>query len=158
MAGGTPEDFQRARPVLEAMGSTIVYSGPLGQGQMVKLINNAVAACNAAVLGEALVAGAKAGVDLDALVEVMGAGSGASTMLTLKAGPMRAHDYTTLFKLDHMLKDVRLCLDEGQAMGAPFPFAALTREILSAASGRGFGDADFAALVEVIEAAADQKL
>ena len=79
-------------------------------------------------------------------------------MLDLKAGPMREHDYTTLFKLDHMLKDVRLCLDEGQAVGAPFPYAALTREILSAASGRGHGDDDFAALIEVLEAAADTSL
>ncbi len=66
-------------------------------------------------------------------------------MLDLKARPMREHDYTTLFKLEHMLKDVRLCLEEGQALGVPFPFAALTREILSAGMGRGLGDADFAA-------------
>ena len=79
-------------------------------------------------------------------------------MLELKAGPMRAHDYTTLFKLDHMLKDVKLCLQEGQAAGAPFEFAALTREILTAASGRGHGDDDFAALIEVLEAAAGTRL
>src|SRR5581483_2164392 len=123
MAGGSEQDFSRAKPLLEAMGKLIVHCGPLGHGQMVKLINNAVAASNAAVLGQALVVGAKAGLDLDALVEVMSAGSGASTMLDLKASPMRRHDYTTLFKLDHMLKDVRLCLEEGQADGAPFPFA-----------------------------------
>ena len=65
--------------------------------------------------------GKATGVDLDALVRVMGAGSGGSAMLGLKAGPMREHDYTTLFKLEHMLKDVRLCLEEGQAAGVPFP-------------------------------------
>ena len=79
-------------------------------------------------------------------------------MLELKAGPMREHDYTTLFKLAHMLKDVRLCLDEGEAAGAPFAFAALTREILSAAMGRGLGEADFAALIEVLEATAGIRL
>ncbi len=158
MAGGADEDYARARPLLGAMGEVIVHAGPLGHGQLVKLINNAVAACNAAVLGEALLVGARADVDLDALVEVMRAGSGASTMLELKAGPMRRHDYSTLFKLEHMLKDVRLCLDEGQAVGAPFGFAALTREILSAAMGRGHGDDDFAALIEVLEGAAGQRL
>jgi 3-hydroxyisobutyrate dehydrogenase-like beta-hydroxyacid dehydrogenase len=158
MAGGADEDFERARPVLEAMGRLVVHAGPLGQGQMVKLINNAVAASNAAVLGQALVVGARAGVDLDALTAVMGAGSGGSAMLDLKARPMREHDYSTLFKLEHMLKDVRLCLEEGQAVGAPFPFAALTREILSAGMGRGLGEADFAALIEVLEAAADTRL
>ncbi len=158
MAGGSDEAFAKARPMLEAMGQLVVHAGPLGHGQMVKLINNAVAASNASVLGQALVVGARAGVDLDALVQVMGAGSGGSAMLDLKAGPMREHDYATLFKLEHMLKDVRLCLEEGQAVGAPFPFAALTREILSAAMGRGLGEADFAALIEVLESAADTRL
>jgi 3-hydroxyisobutyrate dehydrogenase len=158
MAGGSEEDFERARPLLEAMGSRIVHAGPLGHGQMVKLINNAVAATNAAVIGQALLLGARAELDLDALIEVMRAGSGASAMLDLKAGPMREHDFSTLFKLDHMLKDVRLCLDEGQAVGAPFAFAALTREILSAGSGRGLGDADFAALIEVLEGEAGIEL
>jgi 3-hydroxyisobutyrate dehydrogenase len=158
MAGGSDEDFARANPLLEAMGKVIVHAGPLGQGQMVKLINNAVAAANAAVVGEALLVGSKGGVDLDALITVMGAGSGASTMLDLKAGPMREHDYTTLFKLEHMLKDVRLCLEEGQELGAPFTFAAMTREILTAAMGRGLGDDDFAALIEVLEGAAGTRL
>jgi 3-hydroxyisobutyrate dehydrogenase-like beta-hydroxyacid dehydrogenase len=158
MAGGSEEDFERARPVLEAMGKLIVHAGPLGHGQMVKVINNAVAATNTATVGQALLVAARAGVDLDAVVQVMGAGSGGSTMLELKAGPMREHDYTTLFKLEHMLKDVRLCLEQGQAAGAPFPFAALTREILSAAAGRGLGDADFAALIEVLEGEAGTRL
>jgi 3-hydroxyisobutyrate dehydrogenase-like beta-hydroxyacid dehydrogenase len=158
MAGGSAEDFERARPVLEAMGKLIVHAGPLGHGQMVKVINNAVAATNTATVGQALLVAARAGVDLDALVQVMGAGSGGSTMLELKAGPMREHDYTTLFKLEHMLKDVRLCLEEGQAAGVSFPFAALTREILSAGMGRGLGDADFAAMMEVLEGEAGFQL
>jgi 3-hydroxyisobutyrate dehydrogenase-like beta-hydroxyacid dehydrogenase len=158
MVGGTDGEFERAKPVLEAMGELIVHAGPLGHGQLVKLINNAVAAANAATLGQALAVAAKAGADLDALVAVMAAGSGASTMLSLKAEPMRSHDYSTLFKLDHMLKDVGLCLDEGEAAGAPFPLAALTREILATAAGMGFGEADFAALIEAVEAAAGVRL
>jgi 3-hydroxyisobutyrate dehydrogenase-like beta-hydroxyacid dehydrogenase len=158
MVGGSDEDLDRVRPILAAMGELIVHAGPLGQGQLVKLLNNAVAATNAAVVGEALLVAARGGVDLDALTQVMGAGSGASTMLELKAGPMRNHDYTTLFKLEHMLKDVRLCLEEGQALGAPFQFAAMTREILTAAAGRGHGQDDFAALIEVLEAAAGTRL
>jgi 3-hydroxyisobutyrate dehydrogenase-like beta-hydroxyacid dehydrogenase len=140
------------------MGALIVHVGRLGDGEMVKLINNAVAAVNAATVGEALLVGRRTGLDLDVLEQVMGAGSGGSTMLDLKAGPMRRHDYTTLFKLDHMLKDVRLCLEEGQAAGAPFTFAAQVREILTAASGRALGDADFAALIEVLEGTAGTRL
>jgi 3-hydroxyisobutyrate dehydrogenase-like beta-hydroxyacid dehydrogenase len=151
MAGGSEEDFERARPVLEAMGSLIVHAGPLGHGQMVKLINNAVAAINATVVGEALLVAKRTGVDLDVLTQVIASGSGSSAMLELKAGPMRDHDYSTLFKLEHMLKDVRLCLEEGQTAGAPFPTAAYVREILTAGMGRGHADDDFAALIEVLE-------
>ena len=158
MAGGEETDFVRARPLFEAMGELVVHVGELGHGETIKLINNAVAAVNAAVVGEALLVGKRAGVDLDSLERVMGAGSGGSAMLALKAGPMRRHDYETLFKLEHMLKDVRLCLEEGQAVGAPFTFAAHAREILTAAAGRGLGEADFAALIEVLEGQAGVKL
>ncbi len=151
MVGAEAEDFARAEPLLRTMGKRIVHAGGIGQGQVVKLINNAVAATNAATLGQALLVGARCGADLDALVEVMGSGSGGSAMLDLKAAPMRNHDYRALFKLDHMLKDVRLCLEQGEAAGAPFPFAALTREILVAAAGLGHGNDDFAALFEVLE-------
>ena len=158
MAGGDADDVSRARPVLEAMGERVVHVGPLGHGEMAKLINNSVAAINAAVVAEALIVGRRAGLDLDALVEVMSSGSGASTMLELKSGPMRAHDYSTLFKLEHMLKDVRHCLEEGQAAGVPFSFAAHARELYTAALGRGHGDDDFAAVLEVLEDLADTRL
>jgi len=92
MAGGAAEDFERARPLFEAMGALVVHVGELGQGQMVKLVNNAVAAANAVTLGQALLVAKRTGVDLDALQQVMAAGSGGSTMLDLKAGPMREHD------------------------------------------------------------------
>jgi len=158
MAGGTAEDFERARPLLEAQGKLIVHAGELGQGEMVKLINNAVAATNAATLAQALIVGAATGVDLDALEEVMGAGSGGSAMLALKAGPMRAHDFSTLFKLEHMLKDVRLCLEEAQAAGVPFPAAAAARDLYVAGMGRGLADADFAAVLEVLEGLAGRRV
>jgi 3-hydroxyisobutyrate dehydrogenase len=159
MAGGATKDFERARPLFEVMGELIVHVGEeVGQGEMVKLINNAVAAANAHTLAQALVVGRGTGVDLDALIQVMGAGSGGSAMLALKAGPMRKHDYSTLFKLEHMLKDVRLCLEEGQAAGVPFPAAAAVREALTAGMGRGLGDDDFAAVVETVEGFAGIRL
>jgi 3-hydroxyisobutyrate dehydrogenase-like beta-hydroxyacid dehydrogenase len=150
MAGGEESDFERARPLFEAMGESIVHVGPLGDGQMVKLINNAVAAVNTAAAAEALIAGERAGLDLDALLEVIGSGSGSSAMLALKAAPMRARDYTTLFKLEHMLKDLRLCLREAEAVGIRLPLVAEVERILAEAQRRGFGEEDFAALFEVV--------
>jgi 3-hydroxyisobutyrate dehydrogenase-like beta-hydroxyacid dehydrogenase len=158
MAGGSDEDIARARPVFEAMGEVILHVGPLAHGQTVKVISNAVSATNASTLAQALVVGRTLGVDVDALVEVMRTGSAGSAMLNLKAAPMLAHDYTTLFKTEHMLKDVRLALEEGQAAGVPFPAAAATREMLTAAMGRGLGDDDFIALLDVVEGLAGRRL
>jgi 3-hydroxyisobutyrate dehydrogenase-like beta-hydroxyacid dehydrogenase len=158
MAGGSAHDFARAEPLFGVMGELVLHVGALGQGEMVKVINNSVAAANAAAVGEALLVGQKTGVDLDALVQVMAKGSGGSAMLDLKAGAMRAHDYTTLFKLEHMLKDVRLCLEEAQEAQVPFGAAARARELLVAAMARGHGDDDFAALVEALEAFAGTRI
>jgi 3-hydroxyisobutyrate dehydrogenase-like beta-hydroxyacid dehydrogenase len=186
MAGGEEGDFTRVRPLLEAMGSLIVHVGPLGQGQMAKLINNTVAAVNTAVVGEALLLARRAGLDMDALLAVMGAGSGGSAMLDLKARPMLEHDYETLFKLEHMLKDIRLCLYEAEAVGdgmaeaealgrgrmeaqgvgqgmneaealgqgvkkVGMTFAEEAERVLAEADAAGFGQQDFAALIEALE-------
>ena len=158
MAGGAAEDFARARPLFEAMGEVIVHVGELGQGEMLKLINNSLGAANAAALAEALLLARATGVDLDAFVQVTSAGSGASAQLTNKATPMREHDFTTLFKTEHMLKDVRLCLEEAQAAGIPFPSAAHARDLLTATLGRGHGEDDYAAIIEAAEGLAGRRL
>ena len=158
MAGGAPDDFDRAKPLFDAMGEVVLHVGPLGHGQTIKVINNAVAAINTATLAQALLVGKQTGVDLDALEQVMNAGSGGSKMLELKAGPMREHDFTTLFKLEHMLKDVRLALDAAREAGAEFPQAAEVERILAEADANGLGDQDFAALLTVLEAHSNTKL
>src|SRR4051795_6920512 len=158
MAGGADQDVKAAWPLFEVMGKLVVHAGPVGHGQQIKVINNALAAANTSALAQALLVGKATGVDLDALVAVMGAGSGGSAMLDLKAGPMRAHDYTTLFKLEHMLKDVRLCLEEGQAAAVPFPAAARARDVLVAALAHGHADDDFAAIIEALEDFSGAKL
>lgn len=158
MAGGEAEDFARARPLLETMGRVIVHVGELGQGEMLKLINNALGAANAAALAEALLLARATGLDLDAFAQVLSSGSGASAQLELKAGAMRAHDYTPLFKTAYMLKDVRLCLEEAQAAGMPFPAAAHARDLLAATVGRGHGAQDYAAIIEAAEGFAGRRL
>jgi 3-hydroxyisobutyrate dehydrogenase-like beta-hydroxyacid dehydrogenase len=158
MAGGCDEDVRRAMPLFEAMGELIVHVGELGMGQQAKVISNAVAATNCATLAQGLVLGRRTGVDLEALLKVMGAGAAASQMLTLKGRPMLDHDFAPLFKLDHMLKDVVLCLQEAREAGVGFPSAALAGELYAAGAGRGLGDQDFAAVLEVVEGLNDVKL
>jgi 3-hydroxyisobutyrate dehydrogenase-like beta-hydroxyacid dehydrogenase len=155
MAGGSDEDMARAMPLLEAMGELIVHVGSVGTGQQVKVLSNAVSAVNCATLAQALVVGRRADVNLEALLRVMAGGSANSTMLQLKGEPMLKHDFSPLFKLDHMLKDVRLCLEEARAAGAAFPAAALAGELYAAGAGRGLGEQDFAAVLTVVEALSD---
>jgi 3-hydroxyisobutyrate dehydrogenase-like beta-hydroxyacid dehydrogenase len=158
MAGGSAEDVASARPLFEAMGELIVHVGELGMGQQAKVISNAVAATNCATLAQGLVLGRRTGVDLEALLEVMSAGAAASQMLNLKGRPMLEHDFAPLFKLDHMLKDVVLCLQEAREAGVGFPSAALAGELYAAGAGRGLGEQDFAAVLEVVEALNDTTL
>jgi 3-hydroxyisobutyrate dehydrogenase-like beta-hydroxyacid dehydrogenase len=151
MVGGDEPDFDRARPVLDAMGELVLRVGPQGHGSMVKLINNTVAAVNAAVLAETLVLARKADLDTGALRQVMAAGSGNSTMLQLKAGPMLEHDLDPLFKLEHMLKDVRHCLREAEALGVSLPVVEEAERLYARAAENGLGERDFAAIVLVAE-------
>jgi 3-hydroxyisobutyrate dehydrogenase-like beta-hydroxyacid dehydrogenase len=158
MVGGEAEDFERAKPLFQSMGELIVHVGELGQGEMLKLINNSLGAANAAAVAEALLLADATGVDLDALVAVTQSGSGASAQMQMKSGAMREHDYTTLFKTEHLLKDVRLCLEEAQTAGVPFPAAAHARDVLAATMGRGHGADDYASLIEAAEGLAGRRL
>ena len=158
MAGGEPADVERARPLLEAMGEHVIHAGPLGHGQTIKLIHNAVAAVNLAVLAQGLVLGDRAGVDLDALMTVLGAGAAGSAMLERKGDAMRRHDFTPLFKLDHMLKDLRFCLDEAAGARVPFPLATSAADSYTAASAHGFGEQDFGAVLEAAERLANHRI
>ncbi len=148
MVGGEAADLEEARPAMDAMGKTIVHVGPLGAGQAIKVISNSVAVANAVTVAEGLIAGKAAGVDLDSLVAVMDGGAAGSRMLTLKQEPMRTHDFTPLFRLAHMIKDVQLCLD---AATVPFESAERALADMRQAQRLGHADDDFAALVESVE-------
>ena len=152
MAGGDEADFERARPALEAMGRLVLRVGPAGHGQMAKLINNTLAAINAAAIAEGLTLAGRFGLEADRLLEVAAAGSGASAMLELKARPMLDRDLDPLFKLEHMLKDIRHCLAEAHALGLALPLAERAERLYAAATERGLGQRDFAAVVEVVDA------
>jgi len=155
MAGGTEVDLQRADPIFDVLGGKTVHCGALGQGQTIKVITNAIAASNAAVLAQALIVARSAGVNLAALTEVIDGGAADSRMAQLKAQPMIERQYDTLFRLDHMIKDVDLALELAAAEGIPFDYAAQTRELMAEASAEGFGEVDFAALYEALQARAD---
>lgn len=154
MAGGEAQCFDRARPLFEAMGKLILHVGPQGHGSMAKLINNTLAAINTAAAAEGLALARKAELDVEKLLQVLGAGSGASAMLELKARPILERDYEPLFKLGHMLKDVRHCLAEARELGVPLPLAAAAEALYAGAEEAGHSDDDFAAVAELAGAPA----
>ena len=148
MAGGEESDYARARPLLDAMGELVVHVGPVGHGQLAKLVTNTMGAVNAAALAEGLGVVRAAGVDPDAFLEVARASAGASAMVDLKARPMLEGEFEPpLFKLEHMLKDVRHCLEQAEALGVRARLAGLAEALYADAEASGHGAEDFAAVV-----------
>jgi 3-hydroxyisobutyrate dehydrogenase len=151
MVGGAPENFERARPLFEAMGERIVHVGPQGHAQLAKLLTNTMAAVNAAALAESVLAAERAGLSPEAFLEVAAGSAGNSTVLGLKGRPMFERDLTPLFKLEHMLKDVRHCLEEARALGVELRLGSLAETLYAKAAEAGHGGEDFAAVIRALE-------
>jgi 3-hydroxyisobutyrate dehydrogenase-like beta-hydroxyacid dehydrogenase len=151
MAGGEAEDFERAASLLDVMGERIVHVGPQGHGQMAKVLTNTMGAVNAAALAEAVTVARQAGLDPAAFLEVAGGSAGNSTVLQLKGRPMFEHDFNPLFKLEHMLKDVRHCLSEARELGVELEVGRLAERLFAQAAEAGYGGEDFAAIVTAVE-------
>jgi 3-hydroxyisobutyrate dehydrogenase len=151
MVGGEDGDFERARPLFDVMGERIVHVGPRGHAQLAKLLTNTMGAVHAAALAETVLAVEKAGVNPDAFLEVAAGSAGNSTVLGLKGRPMFDRDFTPLFKLEHMLKDVRHCLDEARALGVELSLGAFVEPLFAKAADAGHGEEDFAAVIRAVE-------
>jgi 2-hydroxy-3-oxopropionate reductase len=151
MVGGDAEDFQRAMPLFEAMGKTIVHVGGAGAGQIVKACNQIVVAINYAAVSEALVLGAKAGVDPDKIVQVLSGGLAASRVLELKGPSMVAHQFEPGFRVDLHRKDLGIARSTAGENSAPVPVTAVVSQLFEAAAAAGNGDRDHSALVTVYE-------
>lgn len=151
MVGGEAEDFQRAMPLFEAMGKTIVHVGGAGAGQIVKACNQIVVAINYAAVSEALVLGAKAGVDPDKIVQVLSGGLAASRVLELKGASMIAHNFEPGFRIDLHRKDLNIALATARASAAPIPVSAVVAQLFEALAAAGRGELDHSALLTVYE-------
>jgi len=151
MVGGDAEDFQRAMPLFEAMGKTIVHVGAAGAGQIVKACNQVVVAINYAAVSEALVLGAKAGVDPEKIVQVLSGGLAASRVLELKGSSMVAHQFDPGFRVDLHRKDLGIARATAGENSAPVPVTAVVSQLFEAAAAAGKGDRDHSALVTVYE-------
>jgi 2-hydroxy-3-oxopropionate reductase len=151
MAGGSEEDFERARPLFEALGKTVVHVGPVGAGQVVKACNQVVVALTIEAVGEALVLGSKAGVDPATIIRVLSGGLAANKVMEVRGRNFLEHDFEPGFRIDLHHKDLGIALSTAREYGVALPATAAVGEMLQALRTRGMGDRDHSALLTLIE-------
>ncbi|MEJ1974826.1 MAG: NAD(P)-dependent oxidoreductase [Acetobacteraceae bacterium] len=157
MAGGEADAFARARPVLAAMGTTINHVGGSGAGQTVKLCNQLICGLNLQAVCEAIALGRASGVDLGVMRDVLMGGSAASWMLDRLGPPMIAGDASAGFRIDLMLKDLRLVQELAQTLSVPLPGTALVTSQYVDARAHGEGSNGNQALFKVYDRMTNQE-
>jgi 3-hydroxyisobutyrate dehydrogenase-like beta-hydroxyacid dehydrogenase len=147
MVGGDPDALERARPVLEALSSTIIHVGELGTGATMKLAVNALVHGLAVALSESLVLAERAGVERTTAYEVFASGAAAAPFVLYKRAAFERPDETPVaFSLDLVAKDLDLILALAERVGAPMPQGDTNREEVRAALAAGMGASDMSAL------------
>lgn len=154
MAGGDADDIERVRPVLEAMGSKITHVGTVGAGQVAKAVNQVIVGGFYLSVAEGMVLGMKAGLDMDRVLEAIGAGSCKSWVLENRARNMIEGSYPLGFRLALHLKDERIALEAARAVGAELPLSSLVASLEEQLTSDGFGDEDLSAIARLIRARA----
>ena len=159
MVGGADADIARATPLLEAMGSRLLRTGPIGSGQAMKALNNLVSAGGFLIGIEALLIGQRWGLDPATMVDVLNVSSGVNNSTQGKfAQHVLSRRFASGFGLELMAKDLGVALDIAHASGTPAPFAALCRELwLAAAATLGPGQ-DHTAMARFSERLAGTEL
>lgn len=158
MVGGERAAFERAEKVFKVMGATVTHVGAPGAGQTVKLCNQLVCAVNIQAVCEALALGRASGVDLDQMRDVLLGGSASSWMLD-KLGPaMIAGDASAGFRIDLMLKDLRLVLEMAGQKDVPLPATSLVTSQYVEARAHGEGSNGNQALFKVYDRMTGQNL
>lgn len=151
MVGGSPEDFESAKPVLEALGKTIVLCGPHGSGQTVKAANQLIVAVNIQACAEAVVFLEKSGVDLTAALDVLNGGLAGSTVLTRKKANFLNRDFAPGFRIDLHHKDMGIVTDAARNVGAALPVGAVVAQLVASLRAQGDGGLDHSALLRAVE-------
>ncbi|TXL89488.1 2-hydroxy-3-oxopropionate reductase [Streptomyces sp. IB2014 016-6] len=151
MVGGEQADFDRARPLFEALGRTIVLCGPHGAGQTVKAANQLIVAVNIQACAEAVVFLEKSGVDLGAALDVLNGGLAGSTVLTRKKDNFVSRDFAPGFRIDLHHKDMGIVTDAARNVGAALPVGAVVAQLVASLRAQGDGGLDHSALLRAVE-------
>ena len=149
MVGGDEAVFEKARPIFEIMGKP-TYCGPSGSGQTVKACNQIQVAVTIAGVSEALVLGAKAGVDPEIIIKVLSAGYAQTRVMDVRGPRIVKGDYAPGFRSRFHYKDLNIIREAARAYGASLPASALAHELFTSMMANGWGELDHSAVVKVI--------
>jgi len=152
MVGGEKAHFDRALPVLEAMGKTITHCGGSGAGYVVKLCNQVLVSMNLLAVAEAISLARGAGIDVEAMLSAVSGGAAGSWQLTNLGPKMLAGDYKPGFFVDYLLKDLNMAHEAAFAARTPLPGASLAENLFRSASALGHGRDGTQAVFEALRA------
>ena len=148
MVGGKEEVFNRFKPVLASMGSSVVLCGGIGAGNVTKLCNQTIVAVNIAVLAEAMQMGQMCGVEPQKIFEAIRGGLAGSTVMNAKAPMMMDQNFEPGFRIDLHIKDLKNVVDAASAVDAPIPLTQAVLEMMKVLHKDGCGSCDHSALLK----------
>ena len=151
MVGADREDFDQVKPILDAMGTTVVLVGPPGSGQTVKAANQLIVAGTIELVAEAIVFLRAYGVDTEAAVAVLAGGLAGNRILERKAANMLAGNFEPGFRIDLHHKDMGIVTAAARERDVVIPLGALTAQLLAAVRAQGDGNLDHSALLRGVE-------
>jgi 2-hydroxy-3-oxopropionate reductase len=151
MVGGEAADFADARPVLEAVGKTVVHVGPAGSGQTVKAANQLIVAGTIELVAEAIVFLEAYGVDTEAAVKVLAGGLAGNAIFDRKGAAMLRRDFTPGFRIDLHDKDMGIVTSAAREAGVVIPLGAVVAQLVASLKAQGDGGLDHSALLKLVE-------
>jgi 2-hydroxy-3-oxopropionate reductase len=151
MAGGSEENFRTAEPFLKCMGSSVTLTGGVGAGNVTKLANQIMVACNIAAMGEALALSTRCGLDPDVVLNAVKGGLAGSAVLNAKGPMLIARNFKPGFKIQLHQKDLRNALQTAEANQMFLPLTALVQQMLLSLMGDGKGELDHSAIATFVE-------
>ncbi|MBS7608945.1 NAD(P)-dependent oxidoreductase [Candidatus Bathyarchaeota archaeon] len=151
MVGGPEDAFKECLPIFQVLGKRITYMGSSGSGQITKLCNQVICALNIQAVCEGLMLAAKAGLDLQKMLNVVTGGAASSWMLSNLAPKMIKRDFEPGFKISHQLKDLHHALSLAEDLKIPLPGTALVSQLFRIVEALGMGDRGTSAAIVGME-------
>ena len=151
MVGGDQAVFDRVQPVLQLVGSSVTLTGAVGAGNVTKLANQIMVACNIAAMGEALTLATRCGLDPEVVFNAVKGGLAGSTVLNAKAPMVIARDFKPGFRIRLHQKDLRNALLAAESAKVALPLTSLVQQMLISLMNGGKGDLDHSAIATFIE-------